>query len=130
LYAADSGIAVSTAFAMQNDHQARRLQLNRTTVGSLVIADRVQMSPFAQISAGPCNLCQINEGKIVYRVNNALTAWESRQTRPNGAADSQPWSNELSTSVLGVLIAIEPTDLPIDGAAACQQPDLNKLIRY
>lgn len=130
-YAADSGIAISTAFALNYDRSARRLQLNRATLGSFVVADRVQMSPFAQISYGPCNFCQINQGKEAYRVNSSVTAWESRQSKPAGTPDTQPWTGELSQSLLGVLINLEPTDLTIDEPQRRQNdPQSNALVRY
>ncbi len=130
-YAADSGIAISTAFALNNDRSSRRLMLNRATLGSFVVADRVQMSPFSQISFGPCNFCQVNQGKEAYRVNSAVTAWESRQTKPAGTPDTQPWTGEISQALLGVLINLEPTELTIEDAQYRRaDPETNALVRY
>lgn len=80
-YSADSGVAIGTARALtrsgQDPFTFRMNQEDRAQ--DYHLANRVNVSPFLSIQAGPCALCEINQGpQRKQMVNHAVSAQAER----------------------------------------------------
>lgn len=103
-YAADSGIAASTARALvSGDHSSLSFSVDDPIVKPLGLQQQVDVSPFLPIGAGYCNLCSINQGSDFYQINHAVTASAIRQGIDLGG---NPF--ELAAKAVTVMVEVQP----------------------
>ncbi len=108
-YAADSGIAASTARALVgSDHSSMTFTVDDAITGPLGIEQRVDVSPFLPIGSGYCNLCSINQGSDFYQINHAVTAGATREGLDLGG---NPVS--LAAKTVTVMVEVQPWERQI-----------------
>lgn len=101
-YAADSGVAATTARALvDKDFSAHTLVLPEPDGSSLAWKSEVALSALVPILDAPCNLCEINNAgsysdNAYRRVNHALTV---RAVRRGGAEETQTASKTLAAMI-------------------------------
>jgi Tfp pilus assembly protein PilX len=129
LYAADSGLHQSLTRAQTTNRVNSVTQdLSTSTVGSLQLANRVQISAFAPLVDSPCNLCAINEGNKYIEVSFVVTA-TARRTATTGSD-----TEETALKTLSVLWDRQP--VPEAGVRVPEElynpsdPAPRRLIRY
>lgn len=124
-YAANSGIAASTARALTNaDYTSTSYPLQDVGSGLSGMVFQVEMSPFFPILDSPCHLCEINHiGSYSERsfraINHAVTATAARR-RSGGSA--------LAQKTLTSMIEVQPWRQTPDAYEALTDPaELAKL---
>ena len=107
-YAADSGVSVATARALNAfEYESVAYSLrDADTSAALNLRQDVDISPFLPILSSPCNLCEINRAgqygaQNYYRVNHAVTVVATRRGGPldtvlaqktvSAMVDVMPW---------------------------------------
>jgi Tfp pilus assembly protein PilX len=107
-YAADSGISVATARALNAfKYESIAYELrDADTPLALNLRQDIDISPFLPILSSPCNLCEINRAgqygaQNYYRVNHAVTVVATRRGGPaetvlaqktvSAMVDVMPW---------------------------------------
>jgi len=140
-YSAESGTAVALVFALVSaDHGAHifrmadfvgasvdpddpdysRSELAASTRTGFLVGTEISVSPFQPIFSGPCNLCQINQGKKYLRVNHDVSSTATR--RGAQASSDDPIAGPLpgdvdpnpdrttAVSTVSVQVAVQPVD--------------------
>lgn len=126
-YAANSGIAASTARALTNaDYSSTSYPLQDVGSGLSGMVFQVDMSPFFPILDSPCHLCEINHmGSYSERsfraINHAVTASAARR-RGGGAA--------LGQKALTSMIEVQPWRQTPDAYEALTDPDELAKLRF
>ncbi len=109
-YAADSGIAVTTARALvTNDFSGRTVVLEEPETSALLnFRNSIEITPLVPILDSPCNLCEINNAgtyseRAYRKIGHAVTVNASRLGGPNDTQtafksisamiDFQPWKD-------------------------------------
>ena len=109
-YAADAGIAVSTARALvTNDFSERTILMDEADSNPLMsFQNQINISPLVPILDSPCNLCEVNNAgtysENAYRkIGHAVTVFAARVGGPNDTQsagklisamiDIQPWKD-------------------------------------
>ncbi len=114
-YSATSGIDVAVArMLIDGDFRPTTYELAdvRSTAGGmfdrdsvLLVEDQVDVSPFVQILASPCNLCQINQGNEFFELNHAITSTATRTGAPvTGPPDEIP----IARKTVAGMVEIQP----------------------
>lgn len=135
-YAANSGIAASTARALTNaDYSSTTYRLGDIG-GSFTVPSSapfvrpgfdVEVSPFLPILESPCHLCEINQtGTYSERsfraINHAVTAVAIRRQGPTGTT--------LAQKTLSSMIEVQPWRQTPDALEALNDPDELAKLRF
>jgi hypothetical protein len=127
-YAANSGIAASTARALTNaDYSSTTYALG--DVGSSIagLGFDVEVSPFLPILDSPCHLCEINQigtynERSFRAINHAVTAVAIRRQGAAGAT--------LAQKTLSSMIEVQPWRQTPDALEALNDPDELAKLRF
>jgi len=127
-YAANSGIAASTARALTNaDYSSTIYRLG--DVGSSIagLGFDVDVSPFLPILDSPCNLCEINQigtynERSFRAINHAVTVVAIRRQGIGGAT--------LAQKTLSSMIEVQPWRQTPDALEALNDPDELAKLRF
>jgi Tfp pilus assembly protein PilX len=113
-YAADSGLGIAAAEALASGgYQAATVLLNKNTVGSANVADRVQISPLAPILTVRCDWCPANDDGVpkFWKVHHAVTATADRIAW-NGNGPPPSDATLLGQKTLSVMFEFQPWPTP------------------
>lgn len=127
-YAANSGIAASTARALTNaDHSSTTYSLG--DVGSSIagLGFEVEVSPFLPILDSPCNLCEINQvgtynERSFRAINHAVTAVAIRRRGATGPT--------LAQKTLSTMVEVQPWRQTPEALEALNDPDELAKLRF
>jgi Tfp pilus assembly protein PilX len=126
-YAADSGIALSTARVLvQADHGPQTYQVNDPE-SVLNLQQQVDVSTFLPILDSPCNLCEINnagtyQDRAYRRINHAVTAIATRDPGGEGLAKGQ--------KAVTAMVEFQPWRQGLEALAAIDDVDQLKQIKF
>lgn len=128
-YAADSGIAATTARALvTNDFSGRTLVLEEPDTNQLLnFRNNVEISPLVPILDSPCNLCEINNAgtyseRAYRKINHAVTVNASRL---GGADDTQ-----TAFKTISAMIDFQPWKDPPQAYLPIDDPDALAKIKF
>lgn len=127
-YAADSGIAISTARALvNNDKSATLYRLEDPEGPGFRLEHLVDVSPFYPISYGPCNLCDIanqgqNGGQNYWRVDHAITSTAVRRVPVTEIP--------IAERALTAMVELQPVRFSPDDSRAALEPNQLEKIKY
>lgn len=113
-YSADSGLGVAAAQALASGrYQPASLVLNQTTVGSLNVADRVDISPMAPILTVRCDWCPANDDGVpkFWKVHHAVTATAERVSW-SGVGGPPDDATVVGQKTLSVMFEFQPWPSP------------------
>jgi hypothetical protein len=123
-YAADSGLAASTARALvEAEYASRVYELPDADLPGIPM--NTEVSPFLPIMSAPCNLCEINEGgqygrEPFHKINYGVTAEAVRHTGGGGQA----------MKVLSTLVEVQPWQLNPDALEPLDDPEQLAKLRF
>lgn len=128
-YAADSGIALSTARTLVERRPAwsELYQIQDPEGVALRLEHLVDVSPFFPIDSGPCNLCDVSNagqygGRNYQRTNHAVTSTAVRRF---------PGSDvPLAERSLAAMVEFQPWELPPQAVRAVLDQDQLAKIKY
>lgn len=126
-YAANSGIAASTARALTNaDYSATTYSLGDPGGRIAGVGFEVSVSPFLPIHNSPCNLCEINQmgsyGEPAFRsINHAVTSTAVRRRLGNAA---------LAQKTLSSMVQVQPWPETTEASAALNDPEELAKLRF
>jgi hypothetical protein len=126
-YAANSGIAASTARALTNaDYSSTTYSLGDVGAKIAGLGFDVQVSPFLPILDSPCHLCEINQvgtynERSFRTINHAVTA-VARRRQAGGAT--------LAQKTLSSMIEVQPWRQTPDALEALNSPDELAMLRF
>lgn len=128
-YAADSGIAATTARALvTNDFSERTIVLEEPETSQLLdFRNSVEISPLVPILDSPCNLCEINNAgtyseNAFRKINHAVTVNASRL---GGTDDIQ-----TAFKTISAMIDLQPWKDPPQAYLPIDNPDALAKIKY
>jgi hypothetical protein len=128
-YAADAGIATSTARALvTNDFTERTLLLDEPDSGPLLsFQNRVDVSPLVPILDSPCNLCEINNAgtysENAYRkIGHAVSVFARRV---GGPTDTQ-----TAAKFISAMIDVQPWKDPPQAYLPVDDPDALAKLKF
>lgn len=128
-YAADTGIALSTARALvRADYVSSEITVDApTSLSKLDLEHQVEVSAFYPILNTPCNLCEVNNAgqygsKTHYKTNHAVTSQATRVA----ATDDTP----LAFKTVTAMMEIQPWDPPTEAFAPANDPEELAKIKY
>ncbi len=111
-YSADSGVAIGTARALTRSGQERfTFRMNQENrEQDYHLANRVNVSPFMAIQAGPCAYCEINQGpQRKQMVNHAVSA-TSERVGWTGAGPPPANAQVVSRRSVSLMVELQPWD--------------------
>ena len=114
LYAADSGLQISVVrhLLLPADSAFTFIQ-NKTQVGNLQMADRIQLSAFTPIATSNCDWCPANEnGDKYFNINNTVTSTAQRVGWTGAGlpgADTKILSQSQVTAMIRITNAPSPS---------------------
>jgi PilX N-terminal len=117
-YSADSGLGVAAAQALVSGNYGPNIVLlNQSTVGSVNVAERVEIAPMAPILLVRCDLCPANDDGVpeFWKVNHATTATAERiawNGTWNGEGALPPAAQLLGQKTLSVMFEFQPWPTP------------------
>jgi Tfp pilus assembly protein PilX len=128
-YAADSGISVATARAL-NAFQYESVQYSlrdADTAAALNLRQDVDISPFLPILNSPCNLCEINRAgqygaQNYYRVNHAVTVVATRRGGPDNTV--------LAQKTVSAMVDVMPWRPAPDSFLPLSDPEQIKKLKF
>lgn len=127
-YAADSGIAATTARALvTNDFSARTIVLEEPeTNATLNFRSNVEISPLVPILDSPCNLCEINNAgtyseRAYRKIGHAVTVNAARL----GGVDTQ-----TAFKAISAMIDLQPWKDPPQAYLPIDDPDALAKIKF
>lgn len=127
-YAANSGIAASTARALTNaDYSATTYSLADAGARFAGLGFEVEVSPFFPILDAPCNLCEINQvgtynERSFRSINHAVTAVAVRRRGALGTP--------LAQKTLSSMIEVQPWRQTPEAFEALTHPDELAKLRF
>jgi len=128
-YAADAGIALSTARALvSNDFSERTFRLKEPDSNPLIsFESRVNVSALVPILDSPCNLCEINNAgtysENAYRkIGHALSVFA---TRVGGPDDTQ-----TAAKLISAMIDVQPWKDPPQAYLPIDDPEALAKIKF
>lgn len=119
-YAANSGIAASTARALTNaDYSSTTYALGDTGSAIAGLGFQVDVSPFYPIRESACHLCEINQigtynEKAFRSINHAVTVVAMRRTATSAA---------LAQKTLTAMVEVQPWRQTPEAYEALTKPD-------
>ncbi len=131
-YAADAGIATSTARALiQADYMAATYSMEDVSpLSGLELRHELDASPFYPIADSPCNLCAINNAgayseKAYRRINHAVTVVARRQGKMGTGADTR-----LSEKMITAMLEVQPWKVGAEAYLPADKPEELKKIKF
>lgn len=128
-YAADSGIAATTARALvTNDFSARTVILEEDDTNPLLaMRNEANVSPLVPILDSPCNLCEINNAgtysENAYRkISHAVTVSAARVGGPN--------DTQSALKVISAMVDFQPWKDPPQAYLPIDDPDALAKIKF
>jgi hypothetical protein len=114
LYGADAGARIQFARWQSGQEPQNAVVLNQA--GSLMI-DRVDMSPFPQLYAGPCSLCSINMGSDrKFAVNHVVNSRGRRLRNISDPCSETPQASKL----VSMMFFVQPSSSASQADAGSQ----------
>lgn len=113
-YSADSGLGIAAAHALASGrYQSSTLVLNRTTVGNLSVADRIDVSPMAPILTVRCDWCPANDDGVpkFWKVHHAVTA-NAERISWSGTGAPPADATVVGQKTLSVMFEFQPWPSP------------------
>lgn len=128
-YAADSGIAATTARALvTNDFSERTVVLEEADTNPLLaMRNEARISPLVPIIDAPCNLCEINNAgtysENAYRkIGHAVTV--------NGVRVGGPDDTQTALKVISAMVDFQPWKDPPQAYLPIDDPDALAKIKF
>lgn len=128
-YAADSGIAATTARALvTNDFSERTVVLEEDDTNPLLaMRNEARISPMVPIIDAPCNLCEINNAgtysENAYRkIGHAVTV--------NGVRVGGPSDTQTALKVISAMVDFQPWKDPPQAYLPIDDPDALAKIKF
>ena len=126
-YAANSGIAASTARALTNsDYSSTTYAFG--DVGSAItgLGFQIQVSPFLPIRETACHLCEINQSgtyssRAYFAINHAVTATASRRRGTSAA---------MAQKTLSAMVEVQPWQQTPEALEALTDPAQLAMLRF
>ena len=110
-YSADAGLAAATAQILHHQSTEPLSLTDPDTaggglhLGSLKLADEVEVTRSVPIHDQPCDLCQMNVGESnLYSINYAVNSSSTRVA----SATSQPDEVPIARSTVGAMVHVQP----------------------
>ncbi|MFQ5527259.1 MAG: hypothetical protein ACE5GX_13470 [Thermoanaerobaculia bacterium] len=111
-YSADSGVAIGTARALtrsgQDPFTFRMNQEDR--VQNYHLANRVNVSAFLAIQAGPCALCEINQGPQRKQLVNHAVSAQSERVGWTGSGPPPADPKVVARRTVSLMVDLQPWD--------------------
>lgn len=111
-YSADSGVAIGTARALsrvgQDGFTFRMNQEEREQ--NYKLANRVTVCPFQAIQAGPCALCEINQGPQKKQLVNHAVSAQSERIGWTGSGAPPADAQIKARRTISLMVEVQPWD--------------------